>query len=180
MSKNEMKDGVMPLKGRLDLTMRNKNTGEVIDEFGDNMVVRVGMEQILRSITVASPPGGSLQYILQEFKLGSDIGSGTLLNPEPAQPDYTAANQTPVYTVPYGDLTINFPSYYAVEINLVLDGNEVMAQYPGDVDLRFSSAALYSGDGEVFAYRRFQTRTITREIVIDAKWTLYFDGQGGV
>ncbi len=167
-----------PMKGKLQLIFRDRNTGEILDvEDDNNIFLNLGMSQMLRAITTPAPSGGAVQYILQEFSIGDDIGSGSLLNPEPAQATYTAANQNVVYTVPYADLTINYPNYYTTEISLVLDGNAVMAQYPSQVDLRFSSAALYSGGGDPFAYRRFQTRTITREITIDVKWTLYFDGQ---
>lgn len=177
---SKISDKVMPMRGRLEFRFRNKETGEILDEFGDNLVVNVGMSQIIRAFTTASPAGGSLQYVLQTFKIGDDIGTGTLLVPEPAKPSDTNLSQNVVYTAPYGDINITYPNYYSVELRISLDGNTVMAAYPAEVDLRFSSAGLYSGDDQIFAYRRFQTRTITREIVIDVKWTLYFDGQGGV
>lgn len=172
---------VSGMKGKLELTSRDKITGEVLDhEVDDNVFLQVGMAAMLRAITVPAPAGGQLEHILQTFSIGNDIGSGTLLVPEPAVSTYTAANQNIVYSAEHADLTINYPNYYTTEVVLVLDGDAVMAQYPGEVDLRFSSAAMYTGGGVPFCYRRFQTRTITREIVIDVKWTLYFDGQGGI
>lgn len=174
-------ENVNPIKGRVEMKFRNKKTGEVVDEIGDNLVVNIGMDQIIRSFTVETPAGGPLQYVLQSFRLGDDVGSdGTPMAPDPVQGSYTASNQNVVYTVSYSDMSITYPNYYTVELNMVLDGDRVMAQYPDDVDLRFSSAALYSGGDEVFAYRRFQSRVITREISVDIKWSLYFDGQGGI
>lgn len=178
MSQTKYNETVPGLKGSLEFVFRDKKTGEILDKDTDhNIVTNIGMSQILRAITTPAPTGGSLMYVLQNFRIGSDIGTGTLLAPEPAAAGYTALDQNPVYTVPHADLTITYPNYYTTEVVLVLDGDTIMANYPNEVDLRFSSAALYSGQDEVFAYRRFQTRTISREIVIDVKWTLYFNGQ---
>lgn len=177
---SNINDTVKPLKGRLNMTFRNKKTGEIIEEHGDNLVVNIGMSQILRAFTTPAPSGGSLQYVFQSFRIGSDVGLGTLLNPENAQGSTTAADQNVVYTVDYNNVNIIYPNYYSVVFKMALDGNTVMAQYPTQVDLRFSSAGLYSGDDELLAYRRFKSRTITEEIAIDITWTLYFDGQGGI
>lgn len=181
MSGSAFYDKTSGIKGRVEMTFRNKETGEVFDEIGDNLVVNIGMEQIIRAFTVETPAAGPLQYTLQSFRIGDDIGpSNQPLNPDPVTGDFTASNQNVVYTVDYSDISVSYPNYYSTELTLVLDGDRVMAQYPNDVDLRFSSAALYSGGNEVFAYRRFRSRAITREISVDVKWTLYFDGQGGV
>lgn len=171
-------EGISGMKGELELIFRNKATGEIVDRESDkNIFLNIGMDQMLRSITVAAPAGGATAYTLQSLRIGSDIGSGTLLSPEPAAAGYTSTNQTVVYTAPYSALVLAYPNYFTTTISTVLDGSTVMANYPNDVDLRFSSAALYSGNADPFAYRRFRTRTITREITIDVKWTLYFSGQ---
>lgn len=168
-------------KGIIEITEKYTETGEVIrQEVIFNTFLRQGMTEMIRAFTDPSPAGGSTSHIIRRLKIGDDFGGAgfTEMNPQPATPDFTNADQNVVFTVEPANITVNYPNFYSVEYLVVLDGGDVMDQFPDDVDKRYSSAALYTDNDTAIAFRRFETRTITRQITVDIKWTLLFEGEG--
>lgn len=168
---------ISPIKGILEFIERDNETGEIIDQSpGFNLVVNLGMETIIRSFTVTPVVGSLNNKIIQTFRIGNDVGTGNLLTPQAAQKTDTVANQSVVHTVNAEDLTVLYPNYYTVRYTTLLDGDIILGGSP-DVDLRYSSASLVTGDNSMIAFRRFSTRTITRGVTVEVRWTLFFAGQ---
>jgi hypothetical protein len=85
------------MNGHVKIVTTNKQTGEIIDVYEeDNLVVSIGLDQILKSITVKD----TNNYIIETISIGDDVGSGTVMQPEQPSLSYTKTNQTVVFTAP--------------------------------------------------------------------------------
>lgn len=175
----KLNDQFTPIRGILEFTERCKATGEIINhDRDDNVFLRLGMSHMIQAFTNPAPVGGVTSNIIQSLRIGDDVGDGgTQLNPIPATDTMQASDQNVIFTINYSDFTVSYPDFYSVVYTTVIDGDVVMANYPQEVDKRFTSAALYTGDNQPAAYRRFEARTISRQVTIDVKWTLLFTGQ---
>lgn len=169
--KSNFKHGV---KGHLEMTVRSKGTGEVIDQYSeDNVITVFGFSQLTTRFTRDDETTGGMY--LETFHLGDDTGTGTLLNPEPENEDLLAQNQNVVYVVPVEDIVRVHNSSKEFVYNTVLDGNQIMnSLFPDEIEMRYCSATMRMANGAVFSYKRFPVRSLSRYVDIDITWTFTF------
>lgn len=166
--KASVKEG-LNMKGELQIVTRCNETGKVLDTFIDNNVIlNVGKEMMLKALTL---PDVNL-YTVKTLKIGSDVGDGDVLNPEPAVPELTDANLDALYTVPDNAFDIQYPTVNSVRFNAAISGTDVMANYPEVPNIVYTSAMLETFGGFGIAYKRFPGRTISALISVDITWTI--------
>jgi hypothetical protein len=164
-----MFSNALKLTGEVKLITKNKKTGEIIDTFEDNnLVVSIGMDQVLKAITTKD----TNNFVIETISIGDDVGSGTVMNPEQPESSYTKLNQSVVYATPPEFFTISRPSQTSVQLYATLDGEEVMVAYPDSPNIIYTSATIRTVDNEIISYKRFPARTISRLISVDIIWTL--------
>lgn len=158
-------------KGIYSETVRLNSTGEVIDQFTqDNLIVTVGIQGLLQMLG-----SGAAAKTIDTVKIGGDVGTGTILAPQDPTLDLTAADQDVIYTIPSNEFFVSYPESNQVRFFGTINGASVMTSFPSQPNIIYTSAALYTLDGEVFSYKRFPARTISNLISIDVSWTLVFN-----
>ena len=164
-----MKNGAsFNVNGTLEMVTRNKETDEVVDSFKDhNVITLVGKEELLQLLaTPGTTPG------IRSITIGSDTGSGTVMNPEMANETMTGADQDVIYQSESDEWTVSFPTQNSVRFLAAMDGEKIMTAYPDVPNVVYNSATLRFGSDEVFAYRRFAPRTISPLVYVDIIWTV--------
>jgi len=89
--------------------------------------------------------------------------------------DFDSVTQDEVFTISRPALQATYPNFETVEFSTLLDGNEILDQYPGEVDVRYTSVALYNFLNDPIAYRRFSIRSISRLVSVNVTWSLSFE-----
>ena len=164
----ELKEDI-GMKGTLKMVFRSNETGEVLDVFEDNNVVlNQGKGEILRAFNTLN----NNDHKIKSIYIGNDFGSGTLLAPQEPTNLFTEANQTVVYEVPSNEFFIDYPTSTSVRYLATINGANVMAQYPTQPNVVYTSATLRTQANKAIAYRRFGARTISSLISVDVIWTL--------
>lgn len=159
----------MSIRGIFKLTVIDNVTGDVLDNYvDDNIVLDQGKDLIFKALTVVD----TNNYKLSNLKLGTDIGDGTELIPEPPTADLTEADQDVLYTVNPANVTITYPTTNSVMLSTTINGAVVMPLFPAEVNVTYTSAVLYTLGNQAIAYKRFPARTISSLISIDISWTL--------
>jgi hypothetical protein len=162
-------EAFMKINGHITMTVKDKQSGEILEVFDDkNLVTTIGMDQILKSITVKD----TNNFVIDTISIGDDIGSGTVMNPEQPSLTYTKNNQNVVYSVPSDLFSITRPSLTTVQLHATFDGERVMESYPDSPNLIYTSATIRTVGGEIISFKRFPARTISRLISVDVIWTL--------
>jgi len=157
------------MKGTLEMVFRNTETGEIDDHFkDDNIVLTQGKQELLRAFNTLNNNDHKVKTIV----IGNDVGTGTLLSPQAPLAGYTESNQTPVYEVPSNEFFIEYPSVNSVRYLATVNGANVMAGYPNQPNVVYTSASIRTQAGKAVAYRRFGARTISSLISVDIIWTL--------
>lgn len=166
---SKLKDN-MSVVGDFKMTLRNTLTGEVVDTFEEkNIVVDQGKDFLLRAFTVKD----TNDFVVNTIKIGSDVGvGGTVLVPTLPTETTTEANQTVLYTIPTDEFFITYPAPKQVNFFATINGAAVMALYPTQPNVVYTSAGLYLLNDKVFAYKRFAGRTISNILSIDISWTI--------
>lgn len=156
------------MSGQLTIVTRNIETGEIIDQFDDqNVYLDQGKTQALRAFV----DGGDFR--IKTIFIGDDVGTGTIMNPEEPNASYTEANQSIVYEVPAeNEFYVTYPEYNQVRLTAAISGPNVMALYPTDPNVVYTSATIRTRDDRAIAYRRFPPRTISELVSVDLIWTL--------
>lgn len=156
-------------KGFLTLEIVNRLTGEVVDRHSDSNVLVIDSKQAMaRSIA------GNQLGVITDLKIGDDIGSGTLDNPEAPNDGYDETTMDVVYEFP-GDLVVGYPNSSSVNFSATISGEDVMDNYPNEVSIVFTSAALHTNSGDVFSYKRFEQKSISELLDISIVWEIQFD-----
>lgn len=156
--------------GRLKIREKHAITGDLIrEEFSEHNVVTIqGASVFLERLTKNT--GGSYIYTIY---LGDDVGNGSLLNPESEKETYTGAIQNIIYQIPVNEITISYPDPFTFEIATVLSGTTILENmFPNEIDLRFTSATIRFANDDVFAYKRFPVRSLSRLVDIELIWTV--------
>jgi hypothetical protein len=157
------------LSGDIQIITKDKETGEIVETFEEkNLVVSVGLDQILKSITTKDTNA----FVIETISIGDDVGSGTVMNPEQPSTSYTKNNQSVVYSAPNDLFTISRPTETSVQLYATFDGERVMESYPDSPNIIYTSATIRTVGDEVISYKRFPARTISRLISVDIIWTL--------
>lgn len=158
----------MNINGVYSETVRCALTGKVLDEFTeDNLVVSVGIQGLLQMLG-----SGGVAKTIDTIKIGQDVGDGNILEPQDPTLDLTASDQDVLYTIPSGEFFVTYPESNQVRFFGTINGATVMNDFPLQPNVIYTSAALYTLDGEVFSYKRFPARTISNLISIDVSWTI--------
>lgn len=153
--------------GRLSFRIINRETGEVVDQFDDkNVLVVDSRTSITRAIA------GNTLGVIRFLKIGNDVGSGTIYEPEPAHESYDENVMNVLFESQ--NLTVGYPDPRTVAFNVLVRGTDVLRQHPGLTDVKFTSAALHTADGNVFSYKRFPVRTISDVLDLSIVWTIGF------
>lgn len=158
------------IEGYLKITTKDRH-GNVLDVYGfeKNIIVDQGISSMwVRATTEDSEE----QYVLGSIQLGSDYGDLAkwgIFRPEPPSRGFTGDDQDVTYTV--DTLEFDFPSDSVMRVYASVDGKTLMeTHYPDDIDYRFSSATMRFENGDVFSFKRFPVRTISREVIVDFDW----------
>ena len=156
------------ISGQFSMTIRDESGG-IIDQYVDNNIVLTsGKSHILKALSVKD----TNMYTVKTIRLGSDVGSGTLIEPEQPVSTLTEDSQTVIYTTPDTSMNITYPSLTKVTYNAIIDGASVMALFPEVPNIVYTSAAIITHGGLAIAYKRFPARTISSIISVDVSWTL--------
>lgn len=164
-----MFSNAIKMKGDVAIITREKATGKIIDTYEEkNLVVSVGMDQVLKAITTKD----TNNFVIETISIGDDVGSGTVMNPEQPSTSYSKNNQNVIYSAPSDLFIISRPSETSVQLFATLDGERVMESYPDSPNIIYTSATIRTVGDEVISYKRFPARTISRLISVDIIWTL--------
>lgn len=160
------------IRGDLDMITRNKEDNTVVDSFHeDNVITSQGAAELLGRMTRNT--SATEDAYVKTIAIGSDVGNGTLLNPQMADESFTAAMQDIVYEVPVGSVTITYPDPFTFEVNTVLDGTYILDTFfPTDIELRFTSATIRYANMKALSYKRFPVRSLSRLVDIEIRWTV--------
>lgn len=168
---SNMKSTISGLKGHLKIEHIEKSTGKIIDVFEDhNLFLTLGKTSVVRGLGDVNT-----NYCVQNLRFGDDFGDpGTFsqFDPEPAQPGFDSNTQDVLFTIDRPNLQATYPSGDTVEFACLLDGDAILDQFPGEVDVRYTSVGMYNFLGDPIAYRRFSVRSINRLISINISWSL--------
>jgi hypothetical protein len=154
--------------GQFSMTIKDKDGG-IIDEYIDNNIVLTsGKNHILKALSVKD----TNLYTVRTVRLGNDVGSGTLVEPEQPVATMSEDSQNVIYTTPDLSMNVTYPSLTKVTYNAIVDGASVMALFPEVPNIVYTSAAIVTHGGFAIAYKRFPARTISSIISVDISWTL--------
>lgn len=162
------------LKGRFSVDLIDKETGEIVESYEDNnLIVDLAGQAIVNCVS------GGLQsdWAINNVWIGDDVGTGDKFTPQAPQPDYTSANIDLIYQTP--TLNVAYPTPVSVMFNITIDGNVIVdasnTKYglTGDT-ADITSTALMTGNGSVFAYKRFPVKVITRFVNLLIRWTIEY------
>ena len=157
------------LTGTFTMEFVDKLTGEVVDVYeGKNIVLPYSYQSLLKCV------GGARQndYMIRIIKFGDDVGAGTLDNPEAPDSTYTIANQDVLFT--QDGLDVFYETDKSVLFTITIDGNVFMDNFPTLTSKGITSATLCSGEGQVFSYKRFPEKMISRLFDININWKLEY------
>lgn len=157
------------LIGHLQFDIVDAKTDEVLDTFSEKQIIVLDAREALIS-GISDPSTGTT---ISSIKLGDDVGTGTIDNPQPALNTYDETTMNVIFDAPYTLIRTN-PTPISVSYAVTIIGVDVMALYPGDTSKIFTSAALHTGNGNVFSYKRFPKKSISELVNINIQWTLSY------
>lgn len=174
MSKNRKKGDTIGADGHLLITTTNIETNITTIEVDEhNMIVDSGFELIPRSMN----PNITFGAKLGELRFGNDTGIGTELNPTPPTKTLKPIDQHVIATVPV--TSINYiTTEDSISISISILGSELLGN---KAFLKYTSAAIYTDDGQIFSYKRFPFRVISPDVRVNVTWKITFSdgGDGG-
>ena len=155
--------------GVLGIKFRHKETGEIVDEFKQyNVITKEGFAELSKRLS-----GNTDTSYIDHIVLGTDVGSGTQIEPEPAKDYFTASFQTELYTIPASDITVTYVSPTVFSFGCILDGAAMLSELgTTESEARFSSATLRFNNGKTCSFKRFTVKSITSIINIEVTWTI--------
>lgn len=157
------------VKGTLKMVFTDTRTNEVVDVFEDtNVFLKQGKHAMLNAFTTLN----SNDYQVRTIRIGTDVGTGDVLEPEMPDDEYTEANQAVLYEVPIEEFFIDYPDDESVRFLATVNGVSVMSAFPSQPNVIYTSASLINQSGNAMAYRRFGARTISSFISVDITWTI--------
>lgn len=179
MSKQQDMGVNIKARGFVKIVERLTATGEIIGTYGgedeeielgeENIVLDQGKTIIIQGFTT---PAGAGEYV-ETIKIGTDVGTtGTVMEPDDPTGNMTELDQTVIYTIPTGNFSVSYPTATSVQFIASIDGATVMAGFPTQPNIIYTSAALYTDAGTAITYKRFPARTISPLISVDITWTL--------
>lgn len=156
------------VRGDIVIVERNIETGEVVKEETQNVVLNQGKKILIDGISKNTAG----QNIIKTLKIGRDVGTGTIMQPQDATSDLTEATLEEVYTTPEAEFSVSYPTNNSVRFTSILNGINVMNQHPNQPNVIYTSATLVTSNGKSVTYKRFPARTISSLISVEITWTL--------
>lgn len=169
-----MKDTIhQKARGHVEFLFTDKN-GKVIDSvIEDNVVVNYSKTSIIQCIAGAQQN----LYGIMGIQIGVDVGTGTKFIPEQptAETDITAMD----LLYQSSGVEVAYPTPESVLFVLTIDGNVLVdaaqAKFTTTQEtVDVTSAALITGNGNPFSYKRYPVKVVTRFINVTIRWTLDF------
>lgn len=106
------------------------------------------------------------------------VSRGSLLSPSAPFASYDESTMAAMsfagqdlFDAPY-PLLVGTINQTTVNFSVIIVGADVMALYPGTTSQIFTSAALKTGNGKVFAYQRFPQKSISSVVNIAISWSV--------
>lgn len=168
-----MKSTLGRLSGHLKIETIEKETGKIIDVFEDkNLFLDLGKTDVVRGLGDVTT-----NYTVKDIRFGDDFGDPeiyTIFDPEPAQLNFNSTTQNVLFTITRPELQASYPNFDTVEFACLLDGDVILDQFPGAVDVRYTSIGLYNQIDDPIAYRRVSVRSLSRLVSINVSWSLSF------
>lgn len=141
--------------------------GKIVGEFEEkNIILDQGRRLFLRAAS------GDINSTVKTIKIGKDVGTGTLLNPQQPVGSLTETAQDVVYTTPEAEFFVTYPTTNSVRYLATINGANVMTGYPTLPNVVYTSASIYTLGGKSITYKRFPARTISSLISVDISWTI--------
>lgn len=165
----EHKDSIKGLTGHFRMVAVDAMTGEFLEELINekNIILNQAPGQIFRAMTIKDSNTNTVKTI----RLGSDVGTGSVITPQQPTADLTEANQTLVWEIPTADFNVTYNGN-TCNFTATIIGQDVMTGYPSQPNVVYTSATLICENGTAIAYKRFGGRTISAAINIQTFWTL--------
>lgn len=165
----------MTTRGHLRVTEYNLLSGvETITLDERNMIIDSGVALLPRALN----PKVSVNNRLGVIKFGKDVGNGTEQQPEQPTKEMGSNIQDVVFAVPIENMHYSTTAT-TITLSVSMAGEDVV----GNNDyLKYTSAAIYSDNGTLFAYKRFPFRMFNRWVRVKVEWTISTvrdDGNGG-
>ena len=155
--------------GDLEMIFRDVESGEIVDHFEDrNVILLEGKSRLLGYLQQTPTEATHIDKIV----LGSDVGNGTVMQPEMANENLTSADQIVLYETKPHEFSSGSPTQNSVRFVAALSGETIMSEHPTVPNVVYNSATLRFADGSTFAYRRFAPRTISNLVYVDIIWTI--------
>lgn len=177
-----------PMTGSPNITFSNLNPDTIVrssgsfitDGFvaGDKITVSNSVSNngvfTIQSLTATTITLPVTEFLTDEGPLaGVSITTGSVDVPSNPKNTYTSTTMDVVFNAPY-TLGVGYPDNKSVNFSVTIIGADVMALYPGDTSKIFTSAALHTGDGNVFAYKRFPKRSISELVNMSISWVITY------
>lgn len=162
-------------KGIVTITTTDAITGEVVDSFGpsENMVTDSGIATMWRRVSTLDETN---QYQLNTLMLGDDhgvddAGRWGIFNPEPPSRGFTKDNQNVTHTILPSKVEYDYPTDDVLRVRTYINGSVFMDDYyPAEVDYTFTSMTLRFNNDDIFAFKRFPIRSISRHVHVTIDW----------
>lgn len=155
--------------GVLAITVTDKESNDIVDSLSiSNMVTDVGIETLWKRASMIDELN---QFQLDSLHFGDDFGDGrwTIFNPEPATRGFTKNNQNVTHKLNL--INFEYPTDEFLKATAFIDGTVFMDDYfPAEVDYRYTSMTLRFKNDDVFAYKRFPIRSISRFVNVTIDW----------
>ena len=103
----------------------------------------------------------------------SVIGAASNNNPITPIDTYNAGSMSLIYTS-LNTFIVGYNNVTSVTLSITVDGADLMTNYPAETSKIITSAALHTGNGNVFAYKRFPQKSVSALVDILINWTIKF------
>ena len=103
----------------------------------------------------------------------SVVGAASNDNPITPLDTYNSGSMTIVYTSP-STFIVGYNNVTSVTFSNTISGVDLMTFYPAETSKIITSAALHTGNGNVFAYKRFPQKSVSALVDILINWTIKF------
>jgi len=161
------------VKGYLTIKRYWNQTGNIIDiPVNDNNLIVNEAREILASGLIST----SDDYIISDISFGVDTGSGSMDDPEPANPNNTYSDQDVILDYELNPSFIGKPNNRSISFahTLIADKILEMEEFEDEDFVSFCSACLRTNDDLTFAYKRFPEVFISQGINIVVIWEIEF------
>jgi len=103
----------------------------------------------------------------------SVVGAASNDNPITPVDTYNSGSMTIIYTSP-NTFIVGYNNVTSVTFSITINGADLMTYYPTETSKIITSAALHTGNGNVFAYKRFPQKSVSALVDILINWTIKF------